>query len=110
MERKIETPIFTVSMTNSQIKKFRKLMVIIIATIFVISIFIVITNNTKIVIIYSGLDFKEAEEIISILKINKIYSEYNSELGTIAVKEKDATNVVMAIAMEGYPNIDLYEK
>lgn len=71
--------------------------------ILAIIIIVIIVNSGNTIVAYSGLDPQEAAEILTILKSNKIYYDYNSVLGTIAVKEKDAANIVMALAQEGYP-------
>lgn len=110
MEMKFETPIGTICMANSQMKKLKRLIVIIIATILVISIVSIVINITKNVVVYSGLEVREAEEILSILETNKMYTDYNPELGTIAVKEKDVENFKITLALWGYSSGDSQEE
>ena len=70
-----------------------------------IVIAVVVLNIGSYVTTYTGLDDREAGEIMSILNTYNVKYRWDNTLKTVSLKEKDQATAVAALAMEGYPRI-----
>ena len=98
----------------SSLDKKNKKRIILFTILFTISIAIagVVLNTTDYTVLYTGLDLKEAGEIVTVLKDLNVETKSSGD-GTILISKKNEANVRMQLAMQGYPksglNYDLYQ-
>ncbi len=98
----------------SNLDKKNKKKIILFTILFAISIAVagVVLNTTEYTVLYTGLDLKEAGEIVTILKDLNVETKSSGD-GTILINKKKEDNVRMQLAMQGYPktglNYDLFQ-